>query len=71
VFVTLLRLGDASVAQGAPAAFQREDVVGWYDAVRQGKGQTDVGPNNCNGWERSGFRDMNWWRRFPPPLRAA
>ena len=71
VFVTLLRLGDASVAQGAPAAFQREDVVGWYDAVRQGKGQTDVGPNNCNGWERSGFRDMNWWRRFPPPLRAS
>jgi len=71
VFVTLLRLGDASVAQGAPAAFQREDVVGWYDAVRQGKGQTDVGPNNCNGWERSGFRDMKWSRRFPPPLRAS
>jgi hypothetical protein len=71
VFVTLLRLGDAAVAQGAPAAFQREEVVRWYDAVRQGKGQTDVGPNNCNGWGRSGFRDMNWWRRFPPPLRAS
>jgi hypothetical protein len=39
VFVTLLRLGDAAVAQGAPANFQREDVVSWYDAVRQGKGR--------------------------------
>jgi hypothetical protein len=70
VFVTLLRLGDAAVAQGAPAGFQREDVVSWYDAVRQGKGQTEVGPNNCNGWGRSGFREMNWWQRFPQPLRA-
>lgn len=70
VFVTLLRLGDAAVAQGAPATFRREEVVSWYDAVRGGKGQTDVGPNNCFGWGRSGFRDMNWWRRFPPSLRA-
>jgi hypothetical protein len=70
VFVTLLRLGDAAVAQGAPASFQREEVVGWYDAVRQGKGQTEVGPNNCHGWGRPGFREMNWWRRFPQPLRA-
>ncbi|GLH78551.1 hypothetical protein SSBR45G_34600 [Bradyrhizobium sp. SSBR45G] len=71
VFVTLLRLGDAAAAHGAPASFTREDVVSWYDAVRQGKGRTDVGPNNCNGWGRSGFRDMNWWRRFPQPLRAS
>jgi hypothetical protein len=71
VFVTLLRLGDAAVAQGAPAAFQRDEVVGWYDAVRQGKGRTDVGPNNCNGWGRAGPRDMNWWRRSPPSLRAS
>jgi hypothetical protein len=71
VYVTLLRLGDAAVVQGAPSGFQREDVVSWYDAVRQRKGQTEVGPNNCNGWGRSGFRDMNWWRRFPPSLRAS
>jgi hypothetical protein len=71
VFVTLLRLGDAAVAQGAPATFQRDEVVGWYDAVRQGKGRTDVGPNNCNGWGRAGPRDMNWWRRSTPSLRAS
>jgi len=71
IFVTLLRLNDAAVAQGAPASFQREEVLSWYDAVRQRKGQTEVGPNNCNGWGRSGFRDMNWWRRFPQPLRAS
>jgi hypothetical protein len=69
VFATLLRLGDSAVAEGVPANFQRQDVVGWYAAVRQGKGQTEVGPNNCNGWRRGGFRDTSWVRRFPPSLR--
>jgi hypothetical protein len=71
VFVTLLRLNDAAVAQGAPSDFRRDDVLSWYDAVRQGRGQTEVGPNNCNGWGRAGFRELNWWRRFPQPLRAS
>ena len=70
VFVTLLRLGDGAVAQGAPASFQRPEFVSWYNAVLQGKGQTEVGPNNCNGLGRAGSRDMAWWRRFPPSLRA-
>jgi hypothetical protein len=70
-FVTLLKLGDAAVADGVPASYERKDVVGWYDAVRQGKGRTDVGSNNCNGWSRGGFRDMAWLRRFAPPLRPA
>jgi len=50
ILVTLLKLHDPLVVDGYPTNFTREDVIGWYDAVRQGKGETDIGPNNCEGW---------------------
>jgi len=57
-FVTLLSLGDPAAVDDCPANFTRADVVGWYDAVRQKKGETDIGPNNCYGWGRAGQRDV-------------
>jgi len=61
MFVTLLKLGDPAAVDGYPINFKRAEVVSWYDAVRQGRGRTEIGPNNCNGWERNTYR--------PPSLR--
>lgn len=69
IYVTLLKLGDPAAGDGYPTSFTREDVVGWYEAVRQGKGRTDIGPNNCKGWARTGSRDARSIRRLPPSLR--
>jgi hypothetical protein len=69
IYVTLLKLRDPAAVDAYPTSFKREDVVGWYDAVRQGKGRTDVGPNNCDSWARSGSRDARWIRRLPSSLR--
>jgi hypothetical protein len=69
VFVTLLKLGDPAAVDDYPANFTREVVTGWYDAVRQKKGQTEIGPNNCHGWERSGQRSAQQRLNLPPALR--
>jgi len=69
VYVTLLKLGDPAAVDGYPTNFKREDVIGWYEAVRQQKGRTDIGPNNCNSWVRQGPRDAGWSRRLPSSLR--
>lgn len=69
VFVTLLKLGDATAVDNYPVNYTRADVVGWYEAVRQKKGETDIGPNNCEGWKRPEFRDVHWRQRLPPALR--
>jgi len=67
VYVTLLKLGDPAV-DAYPTNFKREDVIGWYDAVRRGKGRTDIGPNNCNSWTRPRAQDASWIRRLPSSL---
>jgi len=71
VFVTLLKLGDPAAVADYPVNFTRPDVTGWYEAVREKKGETDIGPNNCVGWERPGQRNDNWRKRFPPALRPS
>jgi hypothetical protein len=58
MFVTLLKLHDPLVADPYPTNFKRDDVISWYDAVRQGRGQTDMGPNNCEGWFQFPRRDL-------------
>jgi hypothetical protein len=70
-FVTLLKLGDPAAVADYPVNFTRPDVAGWYEAVREKKGETDIGPNNCVGWERPGQRNDNWRKRFPPALRPS
>jgi hypothetical protein len=69
VYVTLLKLGDPAAVDAYPTNFKREDVIGWYDAARQGKGRTDIGPNNCDSWARTGARDAKWIRHLPSSLR--
>jgi hypothetical protein len=69
MYVTLLKLGDPAAVDAYPTNFKREDVISWYDAVRQGKGRTDIGPNNCDSWARTGSRDARWIRRLPSSLR--
>lgn len=66
MFITLLRLGDPPIVDVYPTNSKREDVIGWYDAVRQGKGRTDIGPNNCHAWDKSGLRELHRW---PSSLR--
>jgi hypothetical protein len=51
IFVTLLKLHDSTVVDAYPTNFRRDSIVSWYDAVRRGRGQTDIGPNNCRGWD--------------------
>ena len=66
MYIALLRLGDPPAVDVYPTNSRRDDVIGWYDAVRQGKGRTDIGPNNCHAWDKSGVREPNRW---PPSLR--
>jgi len=68
MFVALLKLGDAA-ADANPTNLTREDVIGWYEALRQGKGRTDIGPNNCQGWDEPGHRYIRRW--LPYSLRPA
>jgi hypothetical protein len=62
MFVTLLKLRDPILVDPYPTNFKRQEVIDWYKAVRQGKGQTDIGPNNCEAW---GFR---YFRPLHPPF---
>ena len=56
LFVTLLKLGQESTLKSAVGSNSRV-LQGWYDAVLQGRGKTNVGPNNCMPmeWPGSGY----------------
>jgi hypothetical protein len=68
MFVALLRLGDPAAVDAYPTNLKRADVIGWYEAVRQGKGRTDIGPNNCQSWLTSEEQRNGSW--LPPSLQA-
>ncbi len=77
LFVTLLKLGQRDVlrAAGPAESALRES---WYDAVLAGRGETDVGPNNCMPmeWPRGDYippglaprlrwTHQQWVQQFP------
>ena len=53
LFVALTKLGQEDELRAAAQSSSRV-MKGWYDAVRAGRGKTDVGPNNCMPMEWPG-----------------
>jgi hypothetical protein len=53
LFVALVKLGQQNELRIAPQSSSRV-LRGWYEAVLSGRGNTDVGPNNCMPMEWPG-----------------